>query len=391
MTDQQPKHVFISYVRENRAQVDRLARDLEKAGVNVWLDRHSIKPGVNWKIAIRDAIKEGAFFIACFSKEYQSREETHMNEELTLAIERLRTLRYGRVWFIPVLLSECDVPARSIGAGETLLDINWVSLYENWEDGIQKILNVIKPIPPEIQNLITALGSEDRNVRMSAVTALGETDDPSVIPILIQAFKGEDKEVRQEAARALGRIGPEAKAAVPVLIDALETEDIWVRKETASTLGQIGPAAKTAVPILLETLNNRDVTLRWSAFWALKAIGPKEAKTAVPALIKALKDEDENVRYYAVQALHQIGPDAETAVPALIKALKDEDEDEVFRQWVVRTLGQIGPDAETAVPALVEELKDEDKVLRNYVAKALKNIDTPEAQKALKEYEKRNS
>jgi hypothetical protein len=132
MTDHQPKHVFISYVRENQDQVDRLYSDLEKAGVKVWLDRHNINPGVNRKIAIRDAIKEGAFLIACFSEEYQSREETHMNEELTIAIERLRTLHYGRVWFIPVLLSECDVPARDIGAGGTLMDINWVPLYADW-------------------------------------------------------------------------------------------------------------------------------------------------------------------------------------------------------------------------------------------------------------------
>ena len=73
-----------------------------------------------------------------------------MNEELTLAIERLRKIHHDREWFIPVLLSECDVPARSIGAGETLLDINWVALYKDWDTGIQGILSVIKPIPTEI-------------------------------------------------------------------------------------------------------------------------------------------------------------------------------------------------------------------------------------------------
>ena len=61
-----------------------------------------------------------------------------MNEELTLAIEELRQFASDREWFIPVLLSECDIPARSIGGGETLLDINWVPLYENWDAGIQK-------------------------------------------------------------------------------------------------------------------------------------------------------------------------------------------------------------------------------------------------------------
>ena len=73
MTDQQPRHVFISYVRENQEQVDRLCQELEMDGVNVWLDRNSIAPGIDFRDAIRDAIQEGYFFIACFSKEYTTR------------------------------------------------------------------------------------------------------------------------------------------------------------------------------------------------------------------------------------------------------------------------------------------------------------------------------
>ena len=69
MTIQQPKHVFISYVRENKKDVDRLCQDLESNGVNVWLDRNDIKPGARWKEAIREAIRKGDYFIACFSDE----------------------------------------------------------------------------------------------------------------------------------------------------------------------------------------------------------------------------------------------------------------------------------------------------------------------------------
>ena len=56
MTDHQPRHVFISYVRENQDQVDKLCEKLKQHGVNVWLDRNSIKPGARWKDAIREAI-----------------------------------------------------------------------------------------------------------------------------------------------------------------------------------------------------------------------------------------------------------------------------------------------------------------------------------------------
>lgn len=59
-------HVFLSYVRENEKQADRLAADLLEYGVEVWLDREKIYAGQRWKSAIRKAISDGDFFIACF-------------------------------------------------------------------------------------------------------------------------------------------------------------------------------------------------------------------------------------------------------------------------------------------------------------------------------------
>jgi hypothetical protein len=154
MTEQEPKHVFISYVRENQEQVDRLISDLEKNGVHVWLDRKDIKPGSRWKDAIRDAIRQGDFFIACFSKEYVSKNKTYMNEELALAIEELRQYGTDREWFIPVILSECEIPNRTIGPGETLQDIQHVLLYEDWEGGIKRIISVIgNRQPPKMRIL----------------------------------------------------------------------------------------------------------------------------------------------------------------------------------------------------------------------------------------------
>jgi hypothetical protein len=72
MTDQETRHVFISYVRENKKQVDRLCQDLESHGVNVWLERKSIKPGARWKDAIQKAVHHCDFSIAGFSDEYTS-------------------------------------------------------------------------------------------------------------------------------------------------------------------------------------------------------------------------------------------------------------------------------------------------------------------------------
>ena len=137
------KHVFISYVREDAATINRLSSELESRGVKVWLDRHDILPGARWRDAIRKAIREGAFFLACFSKQYHGKNKTYMNEEITLAIEELRRRPTDRTWFLPVLLDDCHMPDRSIGGGETLADIQYVSLHSEWDDGVRKIVAVV--------------------------------------------------------------------------------------------------------------------------------------------------------------------------------------------------------------------------------------------------------
>src|SRR5205085_7640106 len=100
-------HVFISYVRDDQTLIDQLATDLRALGVEGWLDRERILPGQRWKDAIRNAIQKGDFFICCFSANYESRDKSYMNEELTLAIDELRQYTADRTWFIPVMLSPC--------------------------------------------------------------------------------------------------------------------------------------------------------------------------------------------------------------------------------------------------------------------------------------------
>jgi hypothetical protein len=44
-----------------------------------------------------------------------------MNEEITQAIEQMRQLPTDQRWFIPVLLSSCNIPDLSISPGVTLV------------------------------------------------------------------------------------------------------------------------------------------------------------------------------------------------------------------------------------------------------------------------------
>lgn len=138
-------HVFISYTHENMEDVNRLRTELMDHNINIWFDQNEIKPGHRWKSEIWEGIRKGTFFLACFSKEHSERDTTYMNEELLIAIEELRLRPTDRAWFIPIKLNECEIPNQSIGPNETLRDLQYVALYEDWESGIQSIVKVIRP------------------------------------------------------------------------------------------------------------------------------------------------------------------------------------------------------------------------------------------------------
>ncbi len=138
------KQAFVSYVREDAAAVDRLCQDLGRHGVAPWKDRDMLKPGERWKDAIRAAIQGGSGFIACFSSAYESKPRTYMNEELTLAVEELRLRPRERSWFFPVLLDGVDIPLIPIGPGETLRDLQAVSLASDWSSGVGRLARAIR-------------------------------------------------------------------------------------------------------------------------------------------------------------------------------------------------------------------------------------------------------
>ncbi len=266
----------MSYVRNNKRLVNRLYNDLTSYGVKVWLDRNDINPGTYWKEAIRQAIGEGVFFIACFSIQYNKRPKTYMNEELILAVEELRQ-RVGNnlSWFIPVLFSRCKVPNIDIGAGKTLRDIEYIELYRDWDAGIHRILNVIQPIPAPVRSLIEVLQSDYSSVRAFAVEALGNTGHKAVLPPLINALD-DNYNVCHTAVDALIRIGTDA---VPALIQAMSDGDDYVRLGASAALIRIGNP--TAVPALIELLDIEDIMVRCYATSVLEQIGTSEALQAV--------------------------------------------------------------------------------------------------------------
>ena len=123
-------HAFISYVREDSDEIDKLERDLKAAGIAVWRDVRNLWPGQDWKREIQQAIEhDSCAFIACFSNNSRARIETYQWEELTLAAECFRRRPPDRTWIYPVRLDDGPVADLDLGAGRNITGLQRADLF----------------------------------------------------------------------------------------------------------------------------------------------------------------------------------------------------------------------------------------------------------------------
>ncbi len=106
-------------------------------------------------------------------------------------------------------------------------------------------------MPEMIEN---AYSSEHRQLRMSAIFAMGNTADERWLPILREEMESRLSNFRAEAARAVGGIGKEE--AAPALINLLIDEDEDVVAMAIQALGEIG--GKTANQALYQLNDDPD-------------------------------------------------------------------------------------------------------------------------------------
>jgi hypothetical protein len=119
--------VFLSHAREDRRVALRLATDLGRLGVDVWIDVHMLLPGDNWKLAVSDAIEKCDYFIALLSVASVGK-RGHVQRELREALEVLDQLPEGERFAIPCRIDDCTIPRR-------LRDRNAVDLFPSWDEG----------------------------------------------------------------------------------------------------------------------------------------------------------------------------------------------------------------------------------------------------------------
>jgi hypothetical protein len=98
------------------------------------MDSYDLVGGQPWKTAIRRAIKESRFFLACLSERSISKRGT-VQEELRIAIEVAKTIPPTDTYLIPLRLEECVIP-------DELTEFHWVDMFQN--DGWDQLRQAIQ-------------------------------------------------------------------------------------------------------------------------------------------------------------------------------------------------------------------------------------------------------
>ncbi|HTP88899.1 MAG TPA: TIR domain-containing protein [Bryobacteraceae bacterium] len=128
--------VFLAYVDEDAEPVQRLHDALAAKRFDPWCDKTKLLPGQNWPRAIESAIHTSDFFIGCFSPRAVVKRGSFQSE-LRFALECARRMPLDEIFFIPVRLEECDVPA------SVSRQIQYVDLFPDWDAGVRSLLTLL--------------------------------------------------------------------------------------------------------------------------------------------------------------------------------------------------------------------------------------------------------
>jgi len=126
---------------------------------------------------------------------------------------------------------------------------------------------------PEVSEAINeAYDSQEPELRISAINAMGKNCDPSWLLILLQEINSPDAEMRCEAAQACGELGEEE--AVPHLIELVDDPDTSVALAAMQALGKIG--GEQAKQYLKQFLDDPEDLVKQTARQALDELEAEE-------------------------------------------------------------------------------------------------------------------
>ena len=124
LPDEMPEGaVFISYAREDRADVELLKSSLDTHGLPVWFDRDKLKGGDLYEKKIQRNIKMCALFLPVVSARTERRMEGFFRREWKLAAKRSDDMDDTVPFIIPIAID--DTPEAAARVPDKFLDAQW--------------------------------------------------------------------------------------------------------------------------------------------------------------------------------------------------------------------------------------------------------------------------
>lgn len=118
------------FTSENRVKVKKLCENLRTDNYLPWLAEEELMPGHDRVLETENALSNSDIVLILLSA--QSIEQSgHMQKEIKMALEISDTHPDGKVYIIPVLLEQCNVPSK-------YAKWQWANLFET--NGYQRLL-----------------------------------------------------------------------------------------------------------------------------------------------------------------------------------------------------------------------------------------------------------
>lgn len=172
--------VFLSYAREDQSYAIKLFEELKNRNIDVWFDKESLLPGQKWEIEIRKAIHASRYFIAILSSKSVTKRGI-VQKEIKEALDVVDEFPENEIFIVPIRIDSCEP------SNEKLRKIQWVDMFPNWEEGLEKILKAINldkkqyngHIFTDVEEEISALLIEARSCidKKSSMKALNQAKD----------------------------------------------------------------------------------------------------------------------------------------------------------------------------------------------------------------------
>lgn len=170
-------------------------------------------------------------------------------------------------------------------------------------------------------NLYNKMPSKDVNRLSTLLEAIGDRNDPAVIPLCVKILNESAPSTLQlSAIKVVGKINDDT--AIPSLLKVAAKSDADVAKASYNCLITLG--GKNVDSKITDAINTSEPEMQTVA---IKVAGERNIQSSIPALVKATKSESKVVRLAAINSLGAIGStsDLRNMTVVLLNA-KDKEE-----------------------------------------------------------------